>query len=49
MCSSSEVSGVEVDNCGPNPNAYSTNYLPYWWGGYPQVWVGLGFGVGVGG
>lgn len=41
VCSSEVVSGVEVDNCVPNPNANIT-------GDVPGVNVELEGGVGVG-
>lgn len=44
VCSGDEVSGVEVDNCVPNPNADNTTDVP---GAYPQLVPELEFGVGI--
>jgi hypothetical protein len=43
VCSSEEVSGVDVDNCGPNPNPNITND---WQDAYPRTEVRLEFGIG---
>jgi hypothetical protein len=40
-CSSEVVSGVEVDNCVPNPNANLTGHAP-------PVYVELEGGIGIG-
>jgi hypothetical protein len=44
VCSGDEESGVEVDNCVPNPNANNTTDVP---GDYPQLVPELEFGVGI--
>lgn len=43
VCSSEEVSGVDVDNCVPNPNANTTTDEP---GDYPEVLGSLVIGIG---
>ncbi|MCW2653105.1 MAG: hypothetical protein QOE41_3781 [Mycobacterium sp.] len=44
VCSGDEVSGVEVDNCVPNPNPNNTTDVP---GDYPLLVPELEFGVGI--
>jgi len=45
VCSSQKVAGVDVDNCGPNPNADSTTDGP---DDYFDVVPRFRFGVGLG-
>jgi hypothetical protein len=44
VCSSDQVSGVEVDNCVPNPNANNTTDAP---GYYPELVPELEIGLGI--
>ena len=43
VCASQVISGVEVDNCVPNPNANSTSNVP---GFNVELEGGVGVGVG---
>ena len=43
VCSSQVISGVDVDNCVPNPNANITSHVP---GFNVELEGGVGLGVG---